>query len=172
MKSVCSDDFSRVTVEAVTTNHLHRRNFMTTYEEVTQALVSAGYLSEADIDAALVVLADRLIVADAEETKAFAVADIAYQEEVIVKTGDLVDMDYEMGEIEDRFVQEAVIDSAAALADKDEAMIEEAEATIVAAYEDAAAALLAAELIDEANLEAVTGVITDVLVTAEGDYER
>jgi hypothetical protein len=78
-------------------------------------------------------------------------------------------MDYKMGEIEDRFVQAEVIDSAAALADKDEAMIEQAEVMIAAAYEDAAAALLAAELIDEANLEAVTSVITDVWVTAEGD---
>ena len=142
---------------------------MTTYEEVTQALVSAGYLSEADIEAAVAVLADRLIVADAEETKAFAIEDLAYQAKVIAKTEDLVDMDYKMGEIEDRFVQAEVIDSAAALADKDEAMIEQAEVMIAAAYEDVAAALLAAELIDEANLEAVTGVITDVWVTAEGD---
>ena len=51
---------------------------MTTYSEITQALVTAGYLSEADTEAALEVLADSLIVADAEETKAFAVADIAH----------------------------------------------------------------------------------------------
>ena len=63
---------------------------MTTHIEVTEALVSAGYLSEADIDAAMEILADSLIVADAEETKAFAAADISYQERVIAKTEDLV----------------------------------------------------------------------------------
>jgi hypothetical protein len=81
----------------------------------------------------------------------------------------LVEMDYEMGEVEDRFVQAEVINSAEALADDDTAMIERADAAIAAAYEDAAAALLAAELIDEANLEAVTGVITDVWVISEED---
>ena len=142
---------------------------MTTTVEVTEALVSAGYLSEADIDAALEILADSLIVADAEETKAFAAADIVHQEEVIAKTEDLVEMDYEMGEVEDRFVQAEVLNSAAALKDDDVAMIERADAAIAAAYEDAAAALLAAELIDEANLEAVTGVISDVWVVSEED---
>jgi hypothetical protein len=142
---------------------------LTTYIEVTQALVTAGYLSEADIEAAVAVLADRLIVADAEETKAFAEEDIEYQAQVVAKTEDLVDMDYKMGEIEDRFVQAEVINSAEALADGDAAMIERADARIAAAYEDAAAALLAAELIDEANLEAVTGVITDVWVISEED---
>lgn len=140
---------------------------MTTYSEITQALVTAGYLSEADTEAALEVLADSLIVADAEETKAFAVADIAHQEEIITKTEDLVEMDYEMGEVEDRFVQAEVLNSAAALKDSDLTMIDQANAAITAAYEDAAAALLAAELIDEANLEAVTSVINDVWVISE-----
>ena len=101
---------------------------MTTYIEVTEALVSAGYLSEADVDAALEVLADSLIVADAEETQAFAAADIVHQEEVIAKAEDLVEVDYEMGEVEDRFVQAEVINSAEALADDDDAMIERADA--------------------------------------------
>jgi hypothetical protein len=148
---------------------IERSNEMTTHIEVTEALVSAGFMSEADIDAALEVLADSLIVADAEETKAFAVADIVHQEEVITKTEDLVEMDYEMGEVEDRFVQAEVLNSAAALKDDDVAMIERADAAIADAYEDAAAALLAAELIDEVNLEAVTGVISDVWVVSEED---
>jgi hypothetical protein len=38
------------------------------------------------------------------------------------------------------------------------------EAVIAAAYLDAASALLAAELIDEANLQAVAGVISDTWV--------
>ena len=137
---------------------------MTTYLKVTQALVTAGYLSESDIEAAVAVLADRLIVADAEETKAFAEEDIEYQAQVVAKALDLTEMDVEMGEVEDRFVQAEVINSAEALADGDAAMIERADAAIAAAYEDTAAALLAAELIDEANAEAVAGVIADVWV--------
>lgn len=142
---------------------------MTIYFEVTKALVSAGYLSEADMDAAMVVLKDALVVADAEKAKAFALEDIAYQEEVTARAEDLAEIDVQMGEIEDRFIQAEVINSAEILAEGDAAMIEKADAVIVAAYTDAAAALLAAELIDEANLEATVSVIEEVWVTTEED---
>ena len=142
---------------------------MTIYFEVTKALVSAGYLSEADMDAAMVVLKDALVVADAEKAKAFALEDIAYQEEVTARAEDLAEIDVQMGEVEDRFVQAEVINSAEILAEGDAAMIEKADAVIVAAYTDAAAALLAAELIDEANLEATVIVIEEVWVTTEED---
>ena len=142
---------------------------MTIYFEVTKALVSAGYLSEADMDAAMVVLKDALVVADAEKAKAFALEDIAYQEEVTARAEDLAEIDVQMGEIEDRFIQAEVINSAEILAEGDAAMIEKADAVIVAAYADAAAALLAAELIDEANLEATVSVIEEVWVTTEED---
>ena len=142
---------------------------MTIYFEVTKALVSAGYLSEADMDAAMVVLKDALVVADAEKAKAFALEDIAYQEEVTARAEDLAEIDVQMGEIEDRFIQAEVINSAEILAEGDAAMIEKADPVIVAAYTDAAAALLAAELIDEANLEATVSVIEEVWVTTEED---
>lgn len=142
---------------------------MTIYFEVTKALVSAGYLSEADMDAAMVVLKDALVVADAEKAKAFALEDIAYQEEVTARAEDLAEIDVQMGEVEDRFVQAEVINSAEILAEGDAAMIEKADAVIVAAYTDAAAALLTAELIDEANLEATVIVIEEVWVTTEED---
>ena len=142
---------------------------MTIYFEVTKALVSAGYLSEADMDAAMVVLKDALVVADAEKAKAFALEDIAYQEEVTARAEDLAEIDVQMGEVEDRFIQAEVINSAEILAEGDAAMIEKADAVIVAAYTDAAAALLAAELIDEANLEATVSVIEEVWVTTEED---
>ena len=142
---------------------------MTIYFEVTKALVSAGYLSEADMDAAMVVLKDALVVTDAEKAKAFALEDIAYQEEVTARAEDLAEIDVQMGEVEDRFIQAEVINSAEILAEGDAAMIEKADAVIVAAYTDAAAALLAAELIDEANLEATVSVIEEVWVTTEED---
>lgn len=142
---------------------------MTIYFEVTKALVSAGYLSEADMDAAMVVLKDALVVADAEKAKAFALEDIAYQEEVTARAEDLAEIDVQMGDVEDRFIQAEVINSAEILAEGDAAMIEKADAVIVAAYTDAAAALLTAELIDEANLEATVSVIEEVWVTTEED---
>jgi hypothetical protein len=46
----------------------------------------------------------------------------------------------------------------------DEGTVVAAEDAIDAAYTDAAAALLAAELIDEANLEAATVMISDTWV--------
>jgi hypothetical protein len=49
----------------------------------------------------------------------------------------------------------------------DKETVIEAEAVINAAYTDAAAALLAAQLIDEANLEAVAAAIADVWVAEE-----
>ena len=43
---------------------------MTTYVEVAQTLVEPGYLSDADIEAAATVLADALLVAEAEDAEA------------------------------------------------------------------------------------------------------
>lgn len=133
------------------------------------ALVSVGYLSEADIDAAVAVLGDYLVVADAEEAKAFAEDDLAYQAQAKARALDLAEIDVQMGEVEDRFIQAEVINSAERLAEGDEAMITRADAMIAAAYKDAAAALLAAELIDEENLEAAVGVIAETWVTSEED---
>jgi hypothetical protein len=135
---------------------------MTTYIEVAQALVTAGYLSDADVDAAAEVLADALVVTDAEEAEAEARDDLAYQEQVITSA------EANAYGSQDKGVQEDVIEGAIERGDEDEATIEEAEDTIAAAYNDAAAALLEAELIDEANLDDVVGVITEVWVE-DGD---
>ena len=40
---------------------------MTTYVEVAQALVTAGYVSDADVDAAASVLGDTLVVESAQD---------------------------------------------------------------------------------------------------------
>ena len=60
-----------------------------------------------------------------------------------------------------------MIEGALDLEDEDETAIAGAEDTIAAAYNDAAAALLAAELIDEDNLDVVVGVITEVWVVSD-----
>ncbi len=145
---------------------------MTTYLEVTQALISAGLLSEADREAAVAILRDHLIVAEAEETKAFAEEDMDYQDKVIADARDLAETYLEMGQIEDRFIQADVINAATSLKESDMDKIDEADAYIAMAYEEAAADLLAALLIDEANVEATINIITEIWVTTEEDETK
>ena len=52
---------------------------MTTYGELAQALAEAGYLSDADLDAAAEILADALVIEEAEEIEAAALIDKAKQ---------------------------------------------------------------------------------------------
>ena len=137
---------------------------MTTYVEVAQGLVTAGYLSDADIEAAAAVLADALAVAEAQDAEAAARADIAFQEDVIAAAKDLADMDVTAGDFEDFAIQGEIIEEAQGLEVEDEAIIADAQATIAAAYADAAAALVAAELIDTADADAVADAIADVWV--------
>jgi hypothetical protein len=140
---------------------------MTTYVEVTDALVSAGYLSDADVDAAVVMLTDALIVDEAEDAEAVATEDHAVQEDIIAEAEVWEAEDAAMGEgaavaMDDDIIAEAVEQEL-----EDEDTVVAAEVVIDAAYKDAAAALLAAELIDEANLEAAAALISDTWVVEE-----
>jgi hypothetical protein len=135
---------------------------MATYAQVAHALVAPGYLSEADIEAAAAVLADALVVSEAEDDEALALADKTIEEEVIAGAVVAPDDDLAAGHFEGAMNEAAIIADAKAEVLQDEAIIAEAETAIAAAYADAAAALVAAELIDEANAEAVTAVIADV----------
>ena len=137
---------------------------MMTYVEVSQALVMAGYLSDADVEAAAAVLADALVVTDAEDAEAAALDDEAFQERTIAAALDLIKLDAEADDFEDAAIQGEIIQEAEELRSQDEAVVADAEAAIAAAYADAAAALVAAELIDGANAEAVAAVIAEVWV--------
>ncbi len=137
---------------------------MTKYVAVAQALVAGGYLTDADLDAAAAVLADALVVEEAEDAEAAALDDEAYQEGVIAGAEDMEVMDDEMGDDEDEEFDEEIIGDALAQEDADEEIIAEAEDTIDAGYADAAAALVAAELIDAGAVNDVVEVITDVWV--------
>ena len=139
---------------------------MTTYVEVAQALVAAGYVSDADVDAAASVLGDALVVESAQDAMAEALADEAYQEGLIADAEAMADLDAEMGTYEDEEMDMETIEDAQARVDADQAVIANAQNWMAAAYRDAAAALLAAELIDEANLDAVAGVIAGVWAAA------
>jgi hypothetical protein len=140
---------------------------MTTYVEVAGALVSAGYLSDADVDAAVAVLTDALIVAEAEDAEAAAMEDYSAQEDLVAEaevweSEDAAVGDYGAAELDEEIIEEAEDQELV-----DEETVIEAEEVINAAYTDAAAALLTAELIDEANLEAVAGLIADAWVVDE-----
>ena len=140
---------------------------MTTYAEVAQALVAAGYLSEADLDAAAVVLADTLLVEEAQREEAGALKDEAAQQELIAGLTIEASTEGAIGDYVGQQVAEGEIAKARAEQDEDEAIIEDAQATIAFAYSDAAAALLAAELIDEANLDDVAAAIVGVWIVEE-----
>lgn len=140
---------------------------MATYVEVAEALVTAGYLTEADLAAAADVLADVLIVEAAEEVEAEAMDDYSDQEDLIAEAEvweaeDDLAGDSEGADLDDDIIVDAEIQKAI-----DKEVVLESEAVIAAAYLDAAAALLAAKLIDEADLSPVAAVITDVWVVEE-----
>ncbi len=137
---------------------------MTTHIEVAQALVDAGYLSDADIEAAVNILADALAVEEAEAAAAAAIDDMLDQEDLIVEAEAAAEEDSTAGDWDAVDVDEEIIDEAEEQAMADADIIDAAADTIGAAYADAAVSLLAAELIDEANAGAVAMVIADVWV--------
>ena len=137
---------------------------MTTYIEVAQALVAAGYLSEADIEAAVDVLEDALIIADAEALQVAASEDYSAQEDIVAEVENWEVEDAVAGNIVDLEGDEAIIEDALEQEEIDKGLMVEAETVIASAYLDAASALLEAELIDEANQQAVAGLISDTWV--------
>ena len=137
---------------------------MTTYIEVAQALVSAGYLSEADIEAAVDVLEDALIIADAEALQEAASEDYSAQEDIVAEVENWEVEDAVAGNIDNLEDDEAIIEDALEQEEIDKGLMVEAETVIASAYLDAASALLEAELIDEANQQAVAGLISDTWV--------
>ena len=140
---------------------------MATYVEVAEALVGAGYLTEADLDAAADVLADALIVEAAEEVEADAMDDYADQEDLIAEAEVWEAEDLVEGDVEGSVLDGDIIIDAEIQKDIDKEVVSESEAVIATAYLDAAAALVAAELVDEANLSPVAVVIADVWVAEE-----
>jgi nitrogen fixation/metabolism regulation signal transduction histidine kinase len=140
---------------------------MTTYVQVARALVTSGYLSEADLEAATAVLADALLVSAAQEAEVTALNDEAFQEAVMAEAEERAVEAAIVGDFEGEILADQMKADAQAAELQDDVIIAEAEATKAATYRNVAAALLAAELIDEANLEAVTKVIAEVWVDAD-----
>ena len=134
-----------------------------TTEEVTLVLVNAGYLSEADVDAAVVVLHDALVIDAAEDAQAEAAEDYSTQQDLVAEAEVWASEDAAEGDIESALVDDEIIEEAQDQMEVDKEVMVEAEVVIEAAYSDVAAALLAAELIDEAELEAVAVVIANAI---------
>ena len=137
---------------------------MTTYGELAQALAEAGYLSDTDLDAAADILADALVIEEAEEIEAGALIDKAEQKQVVLDAELLADVAVAADDAETEATAQAIIDDAFDIVMDDKDIIDEEEAVIAAAYVDAAAALVAAELIDEANAEAAAAMLADLWV--------
>ena len=135
---------------------------MPTYFELAQALADAGYVSDADIQAAVDILTDALIIEAAEAVEAEPMDDYNEQEDLIAKAENWVAEDAVAGDAELAEIDTDIIVDAAdqAMADQDTVII--AEAVIAAAYEDAAAALLAAQIIHAANVTAVAALLANL----------
>ncbi|MFN2151703.1 MAG: hypothetical protein ACK2T5_08910 [Anaerolineales bacterium] len=140
---------------------------MTTIVEVAEALVTAGYLTETDLEIAADVLADALIVEAAEEDEAEAMDDYSDQEDLIAEAEVWEAEDALAGDVEGADQDADILADAEFQKEFDKEVVKESEALITAACLDAAAALVAAELIDEVNLSPVAAVIADVWVTEE-----
>lgn len=140
---------------------------MTTFGEIAQALATAGYLKEADVEAAAVVLADATGIEEAKRQEADALRDEVAQQELIARLQIEASTDAAIGDFVGQQVAEDSIAKARAKEDEDEAIIENAEATIAYAYQDAAAALLAADLIDRADRDAVVDILATIWVLEE-----
>jgi len=136
-----------------------RRNLMPTNAEIAQALRDAGYVSDADMDAAIAVLEDALIVDEAEDIEAAAIVDKAIQKQTILDAELVADAAVAVDDTDVEAAAQAVIDEAFAAVVEDKMIIDAAEAAIDAAYVDAAAALVTAELIDEADAPAVAALL-------------
>jgi len=135
---------------------------MATTVKVAEVLVKEGYLTEADLEAAAEILSDALIVEAAEEVEAEAMDDYADQEDLIAEAEVWEAEDALKGDIEGAVLDDDVIADAEIQKEIDKEVVVESEAVIAAAYTDAAAALVAAELIDEADLSPVAAVIEEV----------
>ncbi len=144
---------------------------MTTNAELAQALRDAGYVSDADLDAAAAVLDDALIVEEAEAIEAEAIIDKAEQKETLMEAELLADAAVAEGDAETGAVAQAIIDDAFDAVVADKMIIDAAEEVIDAAYFDAAAALVTAELIDEANAPAVAALIAELWLDDDGDQD-
>ncbi len=140
---------------------------MRVYVEAAQALVTAGYLNGAAVDAAATILANALVVGEADVAEAAALQDEAYQEGVIAQAEAMAIQDAGMGDFLGEELDRGIVMDAATQQVRDETVIAATEAASFGAYADAAAALAAAGLIYSTNVRDAARVIADVITAFE-----
>ena len=138
---------------------------MSTMIEVAQALVKAGYLTNADVEAAADVLAETLIATDAVEARATALADQADQENMKAGASEFARQDAAAGNKKDLSIDQAIIQDAINKEQVDQSIIKHAEAEISRQCNQAAKALAAAGLIDKSYLKFAAELVNEVWVS-------
>jgi predicted P-loop ATPase/GTPase len=147
---------------------------MTTYQAAAQALVAAGFLDKAGLDAATAILANKLIAADVRYSAqmAAAQADEVRQEEVMADaTAAIVESD-KIRDFEDEALERKVIAAAAAQKQMHEAIVEPAQQARAQAYREAAEALERTGFVVVEAIDDVAAVIAMVLDKTDRLYNE
>lgn len=134
---------------------------MTTYVEVAEALVTAGYLTDKKIEAAAALMADTLQISDFEASLEAAIHDETDQERMISGARDMLEQDSETGDKKNLKVDRAILRDAINQEKVDESVARGAEKKIARACHAATVALEKAGLIDKRHRQEVAELIAD-----------
>jgi hypothetical protein len=134
---------------------------MATYVEVTEALVMAGYLTEADLEAAAVLLTKYLSVTDQKKLQEIA-ADSSTQEQMILKAERYTEQDTGRGDPKSLKVDQEIIQDAFNQDEVDLVKMEALESKLTKQAKRAAKAMVSAGLVEKKNREAVASLIVDL----------
>jgi len=137
---------------------------MKTYGELAQAFVVAGLLRQADVGAAAGILADTLVIDEAKEAAAAAIADMYDQEDVKLEAAVWAEEDSTAGDWDAVDDDADIIDKAEEKELADQDILTAAGDEIAATFSDATAALIAARLVDETDYDAAVELIRDIWV--------
>jgi len=137
---------------------------MGTIQDITLALIEAGYLSPADNTAATELLAKTLTADEAVQARAAALADQAEQENMIAGAAEFAQQDAAAGDKKDLSIDRAIRQDARNKAEVDQSAIKHAEAEISRQCKRAAKALVSTNLVDKNYRNNAAVVIQEVWV--------
>jgi len=127
--------------------------------EIILALVSAGYLQEANSEAAKPILTAALWDDTAITARMAALGDENQQEQMISGAREYAEQDTVVGDKNEMGVDQSIIQDAIDKEEVDEATRRHAEKKIAAACKSAAKSLAHARLIDRSKMKVVAGLI-------------
>ena len=137
---------------------------MASYQKIVQALVTAGYLSSADQNAAAEVLAKTLTADKAVQARAAALVDQAEQEEMSAGAAEFARQDAAAGDKKDLSIDRAILQDARSKEEVDQSAIKHAEAEISRQCKRAAKALVSVGLVDKTYRKYAAEVIREAWV--------